>query len=143
MAFGGFSQEAGPRPLAEINMIPLIDVMLVLLIIFIITAPLLTQAVKVELPKAAARAQAQTPPSVMLDLKADGMLFWDGAKIGPEELAMRLAHVAARETAPVLHIRADKAATYDQLARVMAQAQDSGVTQIGFVMAPATKRSGR
>ena len=143
MAFGGFSQEAGPRPLAEINMVPLIDVMLVLLIIFMITAPLLTQAVKVELPKAAARAQTQTPPAVTLDLKADGALFWDGETIGPEELAARLARVAARETAPVLHIRADKAATYEQLARVMAQAQDSGVTQIGFVMAPATKRSGR
>lgn len=143
MAFGGFSQEAGPRPLAEINMIPLIDVMLVLLIIFMITAPLLTQAVKVELPKAAAHAQAQTPPTVTLDLKANGALSWDGETIGHEELATRLARVAARETAPVLHIRADKTATYEQLARVMAQAQASGVTQIGFVMAPATKQGGR
>lgn len=141
MAFGGFTRDGGARPIAEINMVPLIDVMLVLLIIFIITVPLLTHAIKVDLPKAAARAVPQTTETITLDLKVDGALFWNGEAIRDEELATRLAQAAKRAAAPVLHIRADKAVIYEQVAGLMARAQEAGITQIGFVIAPLGKRS--
>jgi biopolymer transport protein ExbD len=135
MAFGGFDKQGATRPMAEINMIPLIDVMLVLLVIFIVTAPLLTHAIKVDLPKVAARASVSSTETVTLDLRADGALFWNGEAIPEQALGARLAEAAARATA-VLHIRADAEATYQQLARVMAEAQGAGVTQIGLVVAP-------
>lgn len=139
MAFGGFDKQGAARPMAEINMIPLIDVMLVLLVIFIVTAPLLTHAIKVDLPKVETRpAVASTEETVTLDLRADGALFWNGEAIPEQALGTRLAEAAVRATA-VLHIRADKATTYEQLARVMAEAQGAGVTQIGLVVAPGGK----
>lgn len=138
MAFGGFDRQGATRPMAEINMIPLIDVMLVLLVIFIVTAPLLTHAIKVDLPKVAARPSVASTETVALDVRADGALFWNGEAIPEEALGARLAGTAARVT-PVLHIRADAEATYRQLARVMAEAQGAGVTQIGLVVAPGGK----
>lgn len=116
-------------------MVPLIDVMLVLLVIFIVTAPLLTHAIKVDLPKVAVRASTSPTETVTLDVRADGRLFWNGEAIPEPALKQRLVEAAARGAA-VLHVRADAEATYRQLARVMGEAQGAGVTQIGLVVAP-------
>src|SRR5690606_6290304 len=78
MAFGGFNRSANTTPMAEINMIPLIDVMLVLLVIFIITAPLLTHAVKVDLPKASSEVNQTKPENVQVAIDAAGVVYWNG-----------------------------------------------------------------
>jgi len=137
MAFGGFDQgTGGTRPMAEINMIPLIDVMLVLLVIFIITAPLLTHAVKIDLPKAASAPNLTRPENVQLAINAAGQIFWNGEVIGRAEFEQRLAAEAKRVPQPEVHIRADSAARYQWVAETLADAAKAGLTRIGFVSDP-------
>src|SRR5882757_5840759 len=112
MAFGGFKQETQPAAMAEINMIPLIDVMLVLLVIFIITAPLLTHAVKLDLPKASSQPNLTRPDHIALSIDAAGTLFWNGEVVGRGELRERLAGAAAQKPQPEIHLRADGATHY-------------------------------
>ena len=111
MAFGGFDRE-GSRPMAEINMIPLIDVMLVLLVIFIITAPLLTHAVKIDLPKAASAPNLTKPDNVQLAVNAAGQIFWNGEVVSRPVLNERLVAAGRQVPQPEVHIRADQAAQY-------------------------------
>ena len=96
MAFGGFSQEGRAAPMSEINMVPLIDVMLVLLIVFMVTAPLLTHAVKIDLPNASSAATNETPETVTLAIDSAGTLYWNDRRITEGELNNRLATAAAR-----------------------------------------------
>ncbi|ACR27741.1 ExbD/TolR family protein [Burkholderia glumae] len=136
MAFGGLDPREPAAPMAEINMTPLIDVMLVLLVIFIITAPLLTHAIRLDLPKAAAAPARERPDTITLSIDADGRLFWGAAPIGEAALAGRFRAAVARGGTPELHVRAAAAARYDTIARVMSAAQAAGLTRIGFVTEP-------
>jgi biopolymer transport protein ExbD len=139
MAFGGFERDGGSRPMAEVNMIPLIDVMLVLLVIFIITAPLLTHAVKIDLPKAASAPNLTRPDNVQLALDAAGRIHWNGEVVSRPELNERLASAARQHPQPELHIRADQAARYQWVAETLADAARAGLTRIGFVSDPAVR----
>ena len=141
MAFGGFDQSgAGGRPMAEINMIPLIDVMLVLLVIFIITAPLLTHAVKIDLPKAASEPNLTRPDHISLSIDASSHLFWNGEAVDRTTLRGRLGAASSLEPQPELHIRADHTTQYQAIAEVMADAARAGVTRIGFVSDPNAQK---
>lgn len=136
MAFGGLN--AGPRAqdMAEINMIPLIDVMLVLLVIFIITAPLLTHAVKVELPHAASTPNPPQPETINVAIQADGSVFWNTEPVTPAAWKNRMTRAARQTPPPELHIRADGELAYKHVARIMSDAARAGLTRIGFVTDP-------
>jgi biopolymer transport protein ExbD len=136
MAFGGFNQGAQNAPMAEINMIPLIDVMLVLLVIFIITAPLLTHAVKIDLPKASSTPNMTRPEHVSISIDAAGAVFWNGERTDRSGLRTRLASASKIQPQPELHLRADKATPYQAVAEVMADSAKAGLTRIGFVATP-------
>jgi biopolymer transport protein ExbD len=139
MAFGGFSDNDGGRPMAEINMIPLIDVMLVLLIIFIVTAPLLTHSIRIDLPKASAQVNLEKPETVTLSIDAVGGLYWNDTLISDAQLAINLIDAARRKPQPELHLRAERTTQYQKLAEVMAAAQNAGVNKIGFITEPIRK----
>ena len=143
MAFGGFRQEHGSAPLAEINIIPLVDVMLVLLVIFIITAPLLTHAVKLELPKASSQPNLTRPEHIGIAIDGSGQLYWNGEKLERTELQQRLAAASKRQPQPEIHLRADRATRYEQIARVMADSANAGMSRIGFVSEPDSGRKER
>lgn len=119
--------------MAEINMIPFIDVMLVLLIIFIVSVPVIQHAVTVDLPQAEAKALDDTAPHIRLSIGADGRYFWNEQGVSDAELHARLSEAGAATAPPALHIQADKAVPYERVALAMASAQRSGLQRIGFV----------
>ncbi|MCK9636385.1 MAG: biopolymer transporter ExbD [Methylobacter tundripaludum] len=135
--FGGDNRHT--QPMAEINTTPMVDVMLVLLVIFIITAPLLTHSIKIDLPQAGSQANPEKPDTVTLSIDAEGKLFWNDALFEQEELALRLETAAQKKPQPELHLRADKATNYQQLAMVMSAAQTVGIEKLGFVTEPKSK----
>jgi biopolymer transport protein ExbD len=136
MAFGGFRHENAPMPMAEINMIPLIDVMLVLLVIFIITAPLLTHSVRIDLPRAASRPTDARPANIQLAIGAEGELYWNGETLDRAEMRRRMAAAAREQPQPELHLRVDRTIAYQKVAEVMADAANAGLAKIGFVSDP-------
>ena len=125
------------RPLSEINVTPLVDVMLVLLIIFIITVPVIKHAVNVDLPQASNERVLDKPENIRLSVDADGRYFWNDQAVDDVEVERRLASAAAQQPQPELHIRGDKAVRYERVAMVMAAAQRAGVRKIGFITEPA------
>lgn len=131
-----FSAGEHTQPMSEINTTPLVDVMLVLLVIFIITAPILTHAVKIDLPQATSQPLPDNPDVININIDAVGQLFWNDVPLVNGELAQKLAQVADLKPQPELQIRADKATRYQVLAEVMADAQNAGVTKLGFVSEP-------
>jgi biopolymer transport protein ExbD len=136
MAFGTFDSRRHQGPMAEINVVPLVDVMLVLLVIFIITAPLLTNAVKIDLPKAASNPNITRPEHIDFGIREDGSLYWSGERVAEGSLASRFTIEAKKQPQPELHIRADKLAHYELVARVMSTAARAGLVRIGFVTDP-------
>ena len=138
MAFGGFGATGRQQPTAEINMIPLIDVMLVLLVIFIVTAPLLTHAVRVDLPQASSAPAPADPQAIELSVDAQGQTFWNADRVNEAELAARLGAAAQQQPQPELRLRADGAVPYRQVAQVMAAAASAGVQRLGFVTVPSS-----
>ncbi len=140
MAFGGFSKSGDSTPMAEINMIPLIDVMLVLLVIFIITAPLLTHAVKIDLPKASSQPNVTRPQNIQLGVRANGEVYWNGESVDRPALAARMADAAQLDPQPEIHLRADRTTEYQRVAEVMSAAARAGLVRIGFVTDPAPER---
>jgi len=136
MAFGDLDHGHDAQALTEINMIPLIDVMLVLLVVFLVTAPLLTHAVRVDLPKAESRPEISHPEDLELAIQADGALYWNGEPIEPALLADLMRRAAAAEPPPELHLRADRAIPYGRIADLLAQASRAGLGRIGFVSEP-------
>jgi biopolymer transport protein ExbD len=140
MAFASLDSGDDNLPLAEINMVPLIDVMLVLLIIFMVTAPLLTHAVKIDLPRAASTPNVVKAAHVQLTIDAAGRVFWNGEPLQPAHLSERLAAAGAQATPPELHIRAERTTPYEQIAQVMSQAARHRVFTIGFVTDPTAVR---
>jgi biopolymer transport protein ExbD len=141
MAFGGFNKAADAAPMAEINMVPLIDVMLVMLVIFIVTAPLLTHSVKIDLPKASSQSNQTKPDNVQLAIAQSGQLFWNGEPVDAAALDARLTAAAALSPQPELHLRADRHTEYQRVAEVMAAAARARLTRIGFISEPESKRN--
>ncbi len=131
-----FSAGEHTQPMSEINTTPLVDVMLVLLVIFIITAPLLTHAVKINLPQATSQPIEDKPEVISIAINDLGQLYWNDVLLVEGELKQKLTQVAEQEPQPELHIRADKGTRYQVLAEVMADAQNAGVTKLGFVSEP-------
>ena len=135
--FGGFQRpDASRQVMADINVTPLVDVMLVLLVIFIITAPLLSYAIRLELPKEPAPATDAAAVSVSLSIDADGRLYWNNDALSDEELRARIAAAAQQPTPPELQLRADRATRYERVAFVLAVAQQAGLSKLGFVTDP-------
>lgn len=137
MAFSDFDEGFNNKPLSEINIIPLVDVMLVLLILFIITAPLFTpHAIKVDVPEASSQKISDEPNSITLAIDDKGVLFWNDKRIDDKELVTRLTSVAKQKPQPQLHLRADKKTQYQKLAEIMSAAQNAGITRLGFITKP-------
>ena len=139
MAFASFDAKHSGAPMSEINMVPLIDVMLVLLVIFIVTAPLLTHSIRIDLPKASAQVNLEKPETVTLSIDAVGGLYWNDTLISDAQLAINLIDAARRKPQPELHLRAERTTQYQKLAEVMAAAQNAGVNKIGFITEPIRK----
>lgn len=135
MAFGG-GLEDDTEVMSEINMTPLVDVMLVLLIIFIITVPVLTHSVKVDLPRADNTPNELKPETINLAVTADGEIHWNKTVVTMEELDARLATEAAKQPQPEIHIRGDKTVDYEHVIKTMAAVQRSGILKLGFVTEP-------
>jgi len=138
MAFGGLERKRDAAPMADINMTPLIDVMLVLLVIFIITAPLFTHAIRLDLPKVAAEPARETPQTVTLSIDGAGRIFWNGQPVSFGEMQKRFAAAAKAPKQPDLQLRAERSTRYEVIARVMGAAQQAGLERIGFVTEPPT-----
>ena len=135
MAFG--TQDEADEVMNEINMTPLVDVMLVLLIIFIITVPVMKHAVPVDLPRASNEREVVKPETIRLSVTADGKYHWNETAISDTELEPRLQAEARKDPQPDLHIRGDKDVRYERVAQAMSAAQRAGVRKIGFVTDPS------
>ncbi len=135
MAFGSF-QNQDDHDLAEINMVPLIDVMLVLLVIFIVAAPMLTQQVRVDLPQSS--AVSSTPPQhpVVLSLDMQGQASWNGQPLDADALRAAMTEAARQAPQPEVQLQADKLTPYEPLAQIMAMASQAGLHKLGFVSLP-------
>ncbi|WP_311221219.1 MULTISPECIES: biopolymer transporter ExbD [unclassified Acidovorax] len=134
MAFG--TQDDADDVMNEINMTPLVDVMLVLLIIFIITVPVMKHAVPVDLPRTSNQREEIKPETIRLSVTADGKFHWNETTITDDELEPRLKAEASKDPQPDLHIRGDKEVRYERVALAMSAAQRAGVRKIGFVTEP-------
>ena len=135
MAFG--TQDDTDEVMNEINMTPLVDVMLVLLIIFIITVPVMKHAVIIDLPRATNQPQDTKPQTIRLSVDEKGQYFWNETPTSDEAIQLQLKAAAAMSPQPELHIRGDKAVRYERVAQAMAAAQQAGVKKIGFITEPA------
>ena len=136
MAFGGFSKPGETSPMSEINMVPLIDVMLVLLVIFIVTAPLLTNTVKLDLPRADAAATSTLPNKIEFAIDASGALFWNGEPVSRAAAAERFAAAGRRTPQPEVHLKADQNVPYRHVAQALADTSKAGLTKVGFISEP-------
>ncbi len=136
MAMGTLSDSADDDFNPEINTTPLVDVMLVLLIIFIITIPVINHSVKLDLPRATTQPNNVKPETVNLTIDGNGKLFWNNREINDSELSQKIADAAQVEPQPELHLRAERTTQYEKVAQVMAAAQNGGLTKIGFVTEP-------
>ena len=140
MAFGSFNHHRQQGPMADINVTPMVDVMLVLLVIFIISAPMFTHAVKLDLPKAQAQANPQQPASVSVAIDAKGQVYWNDEAVAATALDARLAAASKLDPQPELQLRADKNTRYEVVAQVMAAAQTAGLAKLGFVTEPPKEK---
>ncbi|MFN3417242.1 MAG: ExbD/TolR family protein [Caldimonas sp.] len=138
MAFGSFDQKSSGAPMAEINMVPLIDVMLVLLVIFIVTAPLLTHSVKLDLPQVSAQENQLKPERIEFAIDAAGTRYWNGEVVTREQAIERFRTEGARPEGqrPEVHLRADQAVPYRFVAETLADASKAGLSKIGFISQP-------
>src|SRR5262245_26270256 len=136
MAFASFDAKRSSAPMAEINMVPLIDVMLVLLVIFIVTAPLLTHAVKLDLPKATTQPNILKPEKIEFAIDAAGALYWNGEMVTRDEAASRFKAQGQKQPQPEIHLRADQNVAYRLVAQTLADASKAGLTKVGFVSEP-------
>lgn len=139
MAFGSMDRNGNQALMSEINVVPLVDVMMVLLVIFIITAPLLTHSVKVDLPKASSSPNITKPEHVELGIKDDKSLFWNGETIALVQLTTRFSEIIKQDPTIELHIHADGRVPYGHVAQIMSIASKAGIIRIGFVTDPSLK----
>jgi len=136
MAFASFDDRRGTTPMAEINMVPLIDVMLVLLVIFIVTAPLLTHAVKLQLPQVSSTPNPLKPEKIEFAIDAASQRFWNGEAVSRAVAAERFTAMGKVQPQPEIHLRADQSVPYRAVAETLADATRAGLTRIGFVSEP-------
>ncbi|WP_250451045.1 biopolymer transporter ExbD [Caballeronia sp. ATUFL_M2_KS44] len=136
MAMSPFAGDEDDGMMSEINMTPLVDVMLVLLIIFLVTIPAMHHAVKIDLPHASSQPQDEKPAHVNVAIQADGSILWDDQKIDDATLDARIAQASQQTPQPELHLRADRKVPYERVADLMSAAQAGGLTKIGFVTEP-------
>ena len=134
MAFG--TQDDSDEVMNEINMTPMVDIMLVLLIIFIITVPVMKHSVNIDLPRASNEAQNTKPETIRLSVDAQGLYFIDDQPVPDSDLSPRLQAAASKAPQPELHIRGDKSVRYERVAQAMAAAQQAGLRKIGFITEP-------
>lgn len=137
---GAFDENNVARPMSEINVTPLVDVMLVLLVMFIITAPLFTHSIKVNLPRAHAQANHEKPDTVTLAIDGRGNLFWNNQPLDRAALSWQIQLAARQQPQPTLHMRADRDTRYQVIADVMAEANRAGLDRIGLVTDPGTAK---
>lgn len=130
------SRSPGDQEMSDVNTTPLIDVMLVLLVIFIVTAPLLTHAVRLELPRADSQVNRAEPERIEFAIDAAGERFWNGEPVSREDAAQRFVAAGQREPQPEIHLRADQSTDYRFVAQTLADASRAGLTRIGFVSEP-------
>ena len=133
MAFGRLERRERPRPMGEINMTPLIDVMLVLLVIFMIAAPLMTSSLRLDLPKSEAATPSDAPRSIALAVTPDGLLHLGDEVLTAKQLRERLQQLAQANPALEVQLRADKTVPYGQVAQLIGWCQAAGLTRIAFV----------
>jgi biopolymer transport protein TolR len=136
MAFGRLERTTGPTPMSDINMTPLIDVMLVLLVIFMITAPLMTSSLKLDLPKSDAAQPSDTPQFVSVAIDAAGKLYFGEEQLAPEALAQRIAAAARKNPQTEVQLRADTNVPYGRVAELIGVVQKAGLNRIGFIAEP-------
>ncbi|OJU89780.1 MAG: biopolymer transporter ExbD [Burkholderiales bacterium 66-5] len=136
MAFGRFSESAQPRPMGEINVTPLVDVMLVLVVIFILAAPLLASGIRLDLPHAASAQPGASASAITVVLDRAGGVFVDDAPIAADALAERLKRLAAQQPGAELQLRADAAVPYGRVVELIGMAQAAGLARIGFAAQP-------
>lgn len=141
MAFGRFPRTPQAKPFSEINVTPLVDVMLVLLVIFILTAPLLTSAIRLDLPQSQASQAGEAPESITLSLTTTGEIFINDKPVSMAELPNAFQQVAIQKPQVEVQLRADQAVPYGQVLNLMGLAQQAGLTRIGFVTAPGAAQS--
>ncbi|WP_107873575.1 biopolymer transporter ExbD [Pseudoduganella sp. UC29_71] len=140
MAFGAFNHHRQKEAMSDINVTPMVDVMLVLLVIFILGAPAFTSAVKLDLPKAQATQSQQQPATVTVAIDGAGKMYWNNEAVTQAVLEQRLAEAARLDVQPELQLRADKDTRYETVAQVMAAAQTRGLSKMGFVTDPKEKK---
>jgi len=133
MAFGRLSSRPGDAPMSEINVTPLVDVMLVLLVIFILTAPLMTSAIRLDLPQSEGGEPGATPQAVVLVVNAQGQWFLNDQPMAENDLREQLAQAASRNPLTELELRADASVPYGRVVEAMGLAQKAGLSRIGFV----------
>jgi biopolymer transport protein ExbD len=129
--------EDDDKPMSEINTTPLVDVMLVLLILFLITIPVITQSVKVDLPKAANIPTQTKPENINIAVDAEGNVFWNTAMVPNQDaLLERIKQVAVMDPQPEIHVRGDRATAYEHIGRVIVICQRGGIQKVGFITEP-------
>ncbi|KXB31176.1 MULTISPECIES: ExbD/TolR family protein [Dechloromonas] len=139
MAMGSFNSQSHQMPTAEINMTPLVDVMLVLLIIFIITAPLMTHSVKVDLPRAASTPTPEKPMTLQVAINAENAVFVGSETVDRSALEQKFREAVAQDANVEMHLKADRATRYETVAETMSAARRAGLTKIGFVTQPGNE----
>lgn len=125
------------RPMAEINVIPLVDVMLVLLVVFMVTAPLLTHALRLDLPKARSQASSTQARHIEIAMQRNESLYWNGELVSPAELEMRAAQLASTAPTTEIHLKGDAAVPYGKIAQLLSSLSQHGLSHIGFVTDPS------
>ena len=143
MAFGRLESAKPDAPMSDINVTPMVDVMLVLLVIFILTAPLLTSAIRLDLPQGEGAESGQAPQSVTLVLDAQGALFFNDQPVTTDALRTRLQETARRNPDTEVQLRADQSIAYGRVVEVMGLAQQAGLSRIGFVAEAPRSTSSR
>ncbi|MEO6363859.1 MAG: biopolymer transporter ExbD [Caldimonas sp.] len=141
MSFGRLERTPGVQPMSDINMTPLIDVMLVLLVIFMITAPLMSSSLKLDLPKTDAAQPSDTPQFIAVALDRDGRYFFGDEALDAATFAERVTAAARRNAQTEVQLRADRGVPYGRVAELIGIVQKAGLTRIGFVTEPATAAS--
>jgi biopolymer transport protein ExbD len=139
MAFGRLERSAASQPMGEINMTPLIDVMLVLLVIFMITAPLMTSSLKLDLPKAEAGSPVNGAVTVSLAIDAEGRLYLDDKPVEAPQIVERARSAAGRNPDTEVQLRADSRVPYGRVAEVIGLVQEAGLSRIGLIAQPPAK----
>ena len=133
MAFGRLERSVGAQPMSDINMTPLIDVMLVLLVIFMITAPLMTSSLKLDLPKTEGAKPTDAAQIVTVAVNPQGQMFWGDQAVDAQQMKLRIREAALRNAGTEVQLRADQSVPYGRIAELIGLVQEGGLARIGFV----------